>query len=120
MEPPPSGGPIGMSHPVFFRLALRPSLADVVAWTGARVAPGADLAAKIVEDVAPLEEAGRTALAFFDNPKYLDALRTTRAMACFIARRFVTRVPKSTIALLTETPYRDFALVLARLYPDAV
>jgi len=111
---------IGMSDPIFFRPALRRSLADVVAWTGAMAASDVDLAALIVEKVTPLDEAGPASLTFFDNPKYLDALRATSAMACFVALRHAARVPKATLALLTETPYRDFALVLARLYPDAL
>jgi UDP-3-O-[3-hydroxymyristoyl] glucosamine N-acyltransferase len=109
-----------MSEPIFFRPAVHPSLADVVAWTGASAPAGADLAALIVQKVAPLDEAGPASLTFFDNPKYLDALPVTSAMACFIAPRFAGRLPKTTLALLTDAPYRDFAVVLARLYPDAL
>lgn len=108
-----------MSDPIFFRPALRPSLADVVAWTGAAAPAGADLTMP-VEDAAPLDEAGPASLTFFDNPKYLDALAATSALACFVAPRFTGRLPKSTFALVTQAPYRDFALVLARLYPDAL
>src|SRR6202167_1697004 len=109
-----------MSEPIFFRPAVHPSLADVVAWTGASAPAGADVAALIVQKVAPLDEAGPASLTFFDNPKYLDALPVTSAMACFIAPRFASRLPKTTLALLTDAPYRDFAVVLARLYPDAL
>jgi UDP-3-O-[3-hydroxymyristoyl] glucosamine N-acyltransferase len=112
--------PTSMSDPSFFRSALRPSLADVVAWTGAKATTRVELAALIVENVAPLDDAGPGTLAFFDNPKYLDALSTTRAMACFVAPGFAARVPSATVALVTETPYRDFALVLGRLYPEAL
>ena len=97
-----SGDPLGMSDPIFFRPALHPSLADVVAWTGATAPPSADLAALIVENVAPLDEAGRAGLTFFDNPKYLDALRATSAMACFVAPRFAERVPQATLPLVTD------------------
>jgi UDP-3-O-[3-hydroxymyristoyl] glucosamine N-acyltransferase len=108
-----------MSDPIFFLPALRPSLADIVAWTGASAPPQAELGA-LIENVAPLDEAGPASLSFFDNPKYLDALSTTSAMACLIAPRFVARLPKATLPLLSDDPYRDFAVVLARLYPDAL
>jgi UDP-3-O-[3-hydroxymyristoyl] glucosamine N-acyltransferase len=115
-----SGDPFGMSDPIFFHPALHPSLADVVAWTGAAAPASADLAALIVENVAPLDEARRASLTFFDNPKYLDALSATSAVACFVAPRYAARLPKATLALVTDCPYRDFALVAARLYPDAL
>jgi UDP-3-O-[3-hydroxymyristoyl] glucosamine N-acyltransferase len=108
-----------MSDPIFFRPALRPSLAEIVAWTGANAPQQAELATR-VENVAPLDEAGPTSLTFFDNPRHLDELRATSAMACLIAPRFAAQLPNQTLALLTDHPYRDFALVLARLYPDAL
>jgi UDP-3-O-[3-hydroxymyristoyl] glucosamine N-acyltransferase len=108
-----------MSDPIFFRPALSPSLADIVAWTGATPPAEAELSA-LVEEVAPLDAAGPASLTFFDNPKYLDALGATSAMACFLAPRFAARLPKTTLALLTDAPVRDFALVVARLFPDAL
>ncbi|TAL80790.1 MAG: UDP-3-O-(3-hydroxymyristoyl)glucosamine N-acyltransferase [Beijerinckiaceae bacterium] len=107
-----------MSDPVFFRPALSPSLAEILDWTGAKADP-ADPAA-VISRVAPLDEAGPGDLAFFDNPKYLDALIATRASACLIAERFANRVPPETLALVTPQPYRAFATVLARMYPDAI
>ena len=107
-----------MSEPIFFRAALQPSLADVCAWTGAVAAPHLDLGAFVVSWVAPIEAAGANALVFFENPKYLEALRTTRATACLIAPRFAADVPEGTIALVTSEPYRAFALVVARIFPD--
>ncbi len=107
-----------MNDPIFFRPALRPRLADIVAWTGATPARAADLST-CVERLAPLDEAGPASLTFFDNPKYLDALATTAALACLLAPRFAARLPKTVLALLTDQPHSAFALVLARLYPEA-
>ncbi len=109
-----------MSEPIFFRAALQPSLADVCAWTGAVAAPHLDLGSFVVSWFAPIEAAGAGALVFFENPKYLEALRTTRATACLVAPRFAADVPEGTIALVTSQPYRAFALVLARIYPDSL
>lgn len=109
-----------MSDPVFFRAASCPRLADILCWTGAQARGVADPEARVVEYVAPLDEAGPAGLAFFDNPKYLDVLRTTQAMACFVTERFAARLPKTTVALVTPEPYRAFAIVLAHLFPEAV
>jgi UDP-3-O-[3-hydroxymyristoyl] glucosamine N-acyltransferase len=109
-----------MNDPIFFRPAIRPSLAEVVDWTGAAPNRAAGLGDLFVENVATLDEAGPHSLAFFDNVKYLDDLAATQALACFVPPRYAARVPPATVALVTPTPARDFARVLAQLYPDAV
>jgi UDP-3-O-[3-hydroxymyristoyl] glucosamine N-acyltransferase len=109
-----------MSDPQFFLAALQPSLADICAWTGATAARELDLERISIKGAAPLEEAGPDALAYFENPKYLAALATTRASACFVAPHFASRVPSGTVALVTREPYRSFAIVLAKLFPDSV
>jgi UDP-3-O-[3-hydroxymyristoyl] glucosamine N-acyltransferase len=109
-----------MNDPTFFRPAIRPSLAEIVAWTGVAPNTVADLAALVVDNVAPLEVAGPSSLAFFDHPKDLDDLESTHALACFVTPKFAARVPDRTVALVTSSPARDFARVLAQLYPDAL
>jgi UDP-3-O-[3-hydroxymyristoyl] glucosamine N-acyltransferase len=108
-----------MSDPVFFRLATSVALADILAWTGAKADAAIDPATPIAR-VAPLDEAGPGALAFFDNPKYLEALRSTRATACILSERFAGEVPATTVALVTPEPYRAFATVLTHMFPQAV
>ena len=108
-----------MSSPVFFRAALEPSLADVVRWTGATPAPGADLTATI-SAVAPLDLAGPGSLTFLDNPRYAATLSTTRATACLVPARYAERVPSGTVALVAAEPYRAIAVVAGRVYPDAM
>jgi UDP-3-O-[3-hydroxymyristoyl] glucosamine N-acyltransferase len=109
-----------MNDPIFFSPAIRPSLAEVVAWTGAAPASAVDLAVLFVENVAPLDEAGPGSLCFFDNSRYLDDLAVTHALACFVLPRFAARVPPATLALVTPAPARDLTRVLAQLYPDAL
>jgi UDP-3-O-[3-hydroxymyristoyl] glucosamine N-acyltransferase len=107
-----------MSEPVFFRRASMPALSEIVEWTGARPADGSDLTATI-SFVAPLDQGGPGALVFLDNPKYADVLEQTRATACLISAKYAPRVPSRTVALVAGDPYRAFATVVARLYPDA-
>ena len=108
-----------MSTPVFHRLACEPTVAEIVAWTGAKPGEGADLDATI-RSVAPLDQAGPGAIAFLDNPKYSASLSGTRATACFVPERYAAQIPSGTIALVTAEAYRAFALVLGKLYPDAL
>ncbi|MGO9134171.1 MAG: UDP-3-O-(3-hydroxymyristoyl)glucosamine N-acyltransferase [Methylovirgula sp.] len=109
-----------MSDPVFFRAASLPTLADVLSWTGAKLPGGAEPAPVLIMRVAPLDAAGPGSLTFFDNPKYLDALSTTRATACIVSERYAARVPPGTFALVTPEPYRALAAVLTQLFPDSV
>jgi UDP-3-O-[3-hydroxymyristoyl] glucosamine N-acyltransferase len=108
-----------MSEPVFWRRFVSATLADVVAWTGAQAAAGSDLSFA-VRSISPLEDAEPDALVFFDNPKYRDALATTRAVACLVAPRNAALVPTGTVALIVDAPYRAFALALAKLCPDSL
>ena len=108
-----------MSDPVFFPRALTPSLADIVAWTGAKASEGADLT-QTISNVAPLDQGGADTLVFLDNPKYADMLTTTRATAVFVNAKYAPKVPDNVVALVTGEPYRAFAVVVAKLYPDAM
>ena len=103
----------------FFPLAAAPTLGEIAEWTGAKLADGAD-AGRIVRGVAALDGAGPDDLAFFDNSRYLDAFRLTRAGAAFVAPRFAAQAPKGCVALVTPQPYHAMAKTMARLYPEAM
>lgn len=107
-----------MEHPGFFHRAGPFTLARVAKETGATLD---DLARGGVEaqDIRPLAEAGAADIAFLDNPKYLQQLQATKAVACFMQPKFADRVPAGTVALLTPEPYRAYAKALALFYPDA-
>lgn len=108
-----------MTDPVFFRPAASPTLADIVEWTGAKAPEGADLG-QIITSVGPLDAGAPGVLVFLDNPKYADQLATTRATACLVPARYAARVPDGTVALVAAEPYRAFAIVVGRMFPDAM
>ena len=108
-----------MNDPVFFKPALTPTLADIIAWTGAQVAAGVDTSL-VIGSIAPLESGMPGALTFLDNPKYVAQLARTQASACLLQPRYADSVPQGTIALVVAEPYPAFARVVARLYPDAM
>lgn len=108
-----------MQHPGFFNRAGPFPIGRILDATGARTAP--DIALDIpIHDVKPLSEAGQGDLTFFDNPKYLTQYQEAKASACFVAERYAGRGPDGMVALLSDEPYRSFALALAMFYPDAL
>src|SRR5919205_2420507 len=108
-----------MADTVFFERAGPFSLRDIAARTGVALADEA-AADREVSGVAPLEAAGPRDLTFFDNPRYLDAFRATRAAACFTAPRYAKEAPSGTVLLLAREPYRAFAQAAALFHPDAM
>ena len=108
-----------MNEPIFFRRAITPSIGDIIAQSGAKVAEGADLGLTIT-GVGPLDTAGPGELSFLDNPKYAEQLSVTRASAVFVHERYAPRVPTGTVALVCADPYRAFASFVGQLFPDAM
>ena len=108
-----------MTSPAFFRRACSPTLAEVVAWTGAAPPEGVDLSAEI-SAVSPIDQADPGSLTFLDNPRYAGALSDTRATACLVQPPYAKHVPAGTVALVCAEPYRAVATVLAKMHPDAL
>jgi UDP-3-O-[3-hydroxymyristoyl] glucosamine N-acyltransferase len=108
-----------MEHPGFFSTAGPFTLGDIARVTGATLAPGAD-GARRIDGVRTLAEAGPSHVSFLDNRKYLAQLKETRAAACLVLPVYADRVPAGTVALLSKTPYRGFALALQQFHPDAL
>lgn len=72
----------------------------------------------LIHDVAPLQSAMTYHLTFFENRKYLGALKQTQAGACLVREEDRPHVPPSTIPLIASDPYRSYALVAQTLYPS--
>jgi len=108
-----------MGEPIFWRGIANATLADVVAWTGVHAQAGADFSLPVFW-VAPLEDAEPGCVVFFDHPKYRDALAATRATACFVTPHHASLVPAGTVALVSESPSRALATMLAKLCPASL
>ncbi|WP_282756519.1 UDP-3-O-(3-hydroxymyristoyl)glucosamine N-acyltransferase [Desulfuromonas thiophila] len=86
------------------------TLAQLAEWVGGRVVGDDQL--RIVA-LAPLDQAGPGTITFLANPKYLPALRTTRASAVIIDKP----LERADLAyLVCDNPYLAFAKVLTRLH----
>jgi UDP-3-O-[3-hydroxymyristoyl] glucosamine N-acyltransferase len=108
-----------MEHPGFFERAGPFSLRTVAEAVEAKPVTGADLELR-VDDVRPLDSAGKGHLSFLDNPKYLPLFAATGASACLVAPKFAGQAPPGTACLVTPEPYRAFARALVLFYPDAL
>lgn len=106
-----------MADPRFFTVAGPLSLRALAERTGAEIGAGADPAREF-RDVAPLESAGPDDVAFLDNRKYLAAFEATRAGAVFVQPALASRAPGGSAVLLTEQPYRAYALAAQAFYPE--
>jgi UDP-3-O-[3-hydroxymyristoyl] glucosamine N-acyltransferase len=106
-----------MADPRFFTVAGPFSVAEIAQRTGATLG-GAGTADLMLRDVAPLETAGPEALTWLDNRKYLDQFRATRAGAVFVQPALAAGVPASATLLLTEQPYRAYAVAAQAFYPE--
>lgn len=107
-----------MAEPVFFARSAPLPLAEIAGLAGVPLPAGApDLS---LENVAPLDDAGPRDVSYMDNARYAEALAATRAGLCLVSKRFAASVPSGTFALVVPEPYKAYAAVLTRLYPESL
>lgn len=92
------------------------TLTQIIELTGCTLSNAAKQDLKL-QDVAPLDRADSQHLSFFDNPKYLDQFAVSKAGACFVRSKFATHAPPGMAVLLTEDPYRCYAIAAQSFYP---
>jgi UDP-3-O-[3-hydroxymyristoyl] glucosamine N-acyltransferase len=105
-----------MADPRFFSRQGPFTLAELAEHTGATLSSPA-MADRRVSDVAPLDRAELENISFLDNPKYVETFRGSRTGACFVRERYAEMAPSGMALLLTEDPYRCYALTAQRFYP---
>ena len=108
-----------MADPRFFENKGPFTLGDIAERVGAQLAPGTD-ASRQMDDVAPLDSAGASHLSFLDNPKYKDAFLATSAGACVVKPQMADEAPEGVGLLLSDDPYRTYALASQLFYPSEV
>lgn len=93
---------------------LLSQLAEVAGATLADPAHGT----RTIADVAPLDRAEETVLSFFDNVKYIEQFAVSKAGACFIRTKHADKAPKGMALLLSDDPYRSYAIAAQKFYPN--
>ena len=107
-----------MPDPRFFEDMGPLTLADLAAVTGAMCDPSA--AARQVQAVATLAQAGPQAVTFLSDKRFLSGLGNTRAAACFVRAQDAAGLPSDCAALITPLPQAAYALAAARLHRPRV
>lgn len=105
-----------MADPRFFNRAGPFTLAELASRSGGVVAPGSD-PELLLQDVAPLDQAGPNHLSFLDNRKYVEAFAASKAAACIVHATLADRAPSGMALLLSAKPYRTYALCAQAFYP---
>ncbi len=60
-----------------------------------------------------LVDAKEGEISFFDNKKYINDLKSTKASAVFVAKEFVEALPSTAYAIVSENPYLSMAKATA-------
>jgi UDP-3-O-[3-hydroxymyristoyl] glucosamine N-acyltransferase len=108
-----------MSEPLFQRHARGLTLAEIVALTGA-VPPAAPLLTRRINNIAPLDLASPSDLAFFDSKSYTASAGATHAGACFTSAALANYLPARVAVLVVPEPYRAFVVAMRELFSDAL
>lgn len=72
----------------------------------------------MIDDVAPLDQAGASHLSFLDNIRYKDAFIASRAGVCVVSEQAAAFAPSGMALILSKNPYKSYALIAQAFYPD--
>ena len=92
------------------------SLSELAALAGGQLLPGSD-PDMMVQDVAPLSQAGRHDISFLDNRKYLGEFEVSLAGACIVTQAMAKHAPADMALIVCAAPYKAYALVAQKFYP---
>lgn len=106
-----------MADPRFFVKSAPITLGHLAEISGAELRRGDPGLA--IDDVAALDQAGPAHVSFLDNIKYRDAFAASGAGACFVAPALADAAPSGMALLVTNAPYRAYALAAQAFYPDS-
>jgi UDP-3-O-[3-hydroxymyristoyl] glucosamine N-acyltransferase len=105
-----------LADPRFFERAGPFTLDAIAALSGASLLR-AEHGARLIRDVSPLEAAGHEDVSFLENRKYLAAFVRSRAGAAFVDERSVEQAPSGMALLVSNEPYKAYALAAQAFYP---
>ena len=74
---------------------------------------------KKINNISNLNDAKKNEITFFDNVKYLDLLKKTKASFCLIKENFVKYLNNDCLAIISEAPLLDFILLAKMFYPES-
>lgn len=105
-----------MADPKFFAKSGEYSLQQLADVAQADIVRGDP--SMVLKDVAPLDQAGAGEISFFDNLKYKDSLKTTKADACILNDKALEIAPEGCAILVSASPYKGYAKIAQHFYPE--
>ena len=108
-----------MSEPLFLRQSRGLTLAEIADLTGATPVLPAPHSRRIV-NIAPLDRAAPSDLAFFDSRNFSSAAAVTHAGACLTTPVLAKELPKRVAVLTVREPYRAFVTAARAMFPQAL
>lgn len=107
-----------MADTRFFKRAAPLTLLQLSELSGSKLADPST-GSRGIADVAPLDKADNNTISFLDNPRYKESFMASKAGACVIAPKMADTAPGGMALLLSDTPYKSYALIAQAFYPDA-
>jgi UDP-3-O-[3-hydroxymyristoyl] glucosamine N-acyltransferase len=74
---------------------------------------------KKIHNISNLNDAKKNELVFFENLKYLDDLKNTKASFCLIKENHVKYLNSDVEPIISTNPLLDFILISNKFYPEA-
>jgi len=108
-----------MPDPRFFKKARRFDVDELAEKFSCEIVNGLDQTL-VLDDVAPLQVAQKNDLTFFDNIKYKADFTKTQAGACFVSEKVLDYAPEGLVCLVSDQPYKAYALAAQAFYPEAL
>ena len=70
-------------------------------------------------DVNNIKDANNSEITFFNSSSYLNYAKNSKALVCFVSKKFKKYLKKGTIPLISEQPEIDFYKIVNFFYPNA-
>ncbi len=74
---------------------------------------------KKIKNINNLKDSTKGDITFFDNYKYIDELKKTKASYCIIKKDFLNHLNNECNPIISSEPLLDFILISKLFYPDA-
>lgn len=108
-----------MSEPTLLRRSSGLTIEEIIALTGATQPSSAPHSRRIV-NIAPLDRAAPSDLAFLDSRNFAKAAAATHAGACLTTAALAKELPDRVAILTVREPYRAFVTTARALFPHAL
>ncbi len=76
-------------------------------------------AKKKIINISNLVDSNKDEITFFDNIKYINDLKKTKASFCLVKKKFVPYLSKDCQPIICENPLLDFIIISKLFYPES-